>query len=80
MTSAAYGGRRSQTERLRALTKGWRLEPLVQALQALRGVEFVTAVTLAAEVGDFRRFAKATDFMGYVGLVLSEHTTGNHRR
>ena len=64
------------TERLREFTKGWRLEPLVKALQAMRGVEFVTAVTLVAEVGDFLRFAKATDFMGYVGLVPSEHTTG----
>jgi len=68
------------TERLKELTKGWELEPLVRGLQALRGVEFVTAVTLVAEVGDFRRFAKATDFMGYVGLVPSEHTSGNHRR
>ena len=68
------------TERLRELTEGWRLAPLVKALQAMRGVEFVTAVTLAAEVGDFRRFAKATDFMGYVGLVPSEQTTGAHRR
>ena len=53
---------------------------MVKALQALRGVEFVTAVTLVAEVGDFRRFAKARDFMGYVGLVPSEWTTGDHRR
>ncbi len=68
------------TERLRELVVGWRLETLVKSLQALRGVEFVTAVTLAAEVGDFRRFAKATDFMGYVGLVPSEQTSGNHRR
>jgi transposase len=68
------------TERLKELTKGWELEPLVKGLQALRGVEFVTAVTLVAEVGDFRRFAKATDFMGYVGLVPSEHTSGSHRR
>jgi transposase len=68
------------TERLRELTKDWELGPLVKALQALRGVEFVTAVTLVAEVGDFRRFAKATDFLGYVGLVPSEWTTGNHRR
>jgi transposase len=68
------------TQRLRELVKDWELEPLVKALQALRGVEFVTAVTLAAEVGDFRRFAKATDFMGYVGLVPREHTTGTHRR
>jgi transposase len=68
------------TPRRRELTESWRLAPLVQALQGLRGVEFVTAVTLAAEVGDFRRFAKASDFMGYVGLIPSEQTTGNHRR
>jgi transposase len=68
------------TQRLKERTEGWRLALLVEVLPALRGVEFVTAVTLAAEVGDFRRFAKATDFMGYVGLVPSEYTTGTHRR
>jgi transposase len=71
---------RQLTERLRELTEAWRLAPLVKAFQALRGVEFVTAVTFAAEVGDFRRFAQAGDFMGYVGLIPSEQTTGNHRR
>ena len=68
------------TDRLRELTETWRLAPLVKALQALRGVEFVTAITLAAEVGDFRRFATAGDFMGYVGLIPTEHTSGAQRR
>jgi transposase len=68
------------TDRLRQLTENWRLAPLVKALQALRGVEFVTAVTLAAEVGDFRRFKTAGDFMGYVGLIPSEYSTGTKRR
>jgi transposase len=71
---------RQLTDRLRELTEAWRLAPLVKAFQALRGVEFVTAVTFAAEVGDFRRFAKAGDFMGYVGLIPSEQTTGDRRR
>ena len=48
------------TERLRELVENWHQAPLVKALQAMRGVEFVTAVTLVAEVGDFRRFATAT--------------------
>jgi transposase len=68
------------TRRLRELVAGWALAPLVTALQALRGVELVTAVTLAAEVGDFRRFGRASDFMSYVGLVPSEQTSGAHRR
>src|SRR5262249_23164589 len=59
-------------EKLRESAGSWRLSPLVQAFQALRGVEFVTAVTFAAEVGDFRRFARAGDFMGYVGLIPSD--------
>jgi transposase len=68
------------TERLRELAETWDRAPLVKALQALRGVEFVTAVTVVAEVGDFRRFATAGDFMGYVGLIPTEHTSGDTRR
>ena len=34
----------------------WDLAPIVEALQALRGVELVTAVTFAVEMGDVGRF------------------------
>lgn len=68
------------TRRLRELAEAWDRAPLVKALQALRGVEFVTAVTVAAEVGDFLRFATAGDFMGYVGLIPTEQTSGETRR
>jgi transposase len=56
------------------------LAPLVKALQAFRGVSLVSAVTIAAEVGDLRRFATAGQFMSYVGLVPSEDSTGQRRR
>jgi transposase len=68
------------TQRLREVAATWDRAPLVQALQSLRGVEFVTAVTVVAEVGDLRRFATAGDFMSYVGLVPSEQTSGGTRR
>jgi transposase len=68
------------TENLRELSANWSLAPLVTALQALRGVEMVSAVTLVAEIGDFRRFEHAGDLMSFVGLVPSEHTTGGSRR
>jgi transposase len=71
---------RQLTERLRESVAGWRLEPLVKALQALRGVEFVTAVGLCCEVVDFRRFAKAGHLMSYLGLVPSEESSGGRRR
>jgi transposase len=65
---------------LRELSANWSLAPLVTALQALRGIEMVSAVTLAAEIGDFRRFAHAGDLMAFVGLVPSESSSGGSRR
>lgn len=56
------------------------LAPLVNALQAFRGISTVSAVTIAAEVGDLRRFATAGQFMSYVGLIPSEDSTGKRRR
>jgi transposase len=52
------------------------LQPLITALQALRGVQVVTAATVAAEIGDFHRFAKAKHFMSYLGLVPREASSG----
>jgi transposase len=63
------------------LVESWSLRPLVKALQALRGVQVVTAVVLAAELGDFARFASAPALMAYLGLVPSEHSSGEtHKR
>lgn len=53
---------------------------LVAALQTLRGVGFISAVTIAAEVGDMARFRNAPAFMAYTGLVASEHSSGQTRR
>jgi len=54
--------------------------PLIQALQALRGVALTTAATIVAEVGDITRFRKPTQLMAYAGLVPSEHSSGSRRR
>jgi len=58
----------------------WALRPLVRALQALRGVDLVSAVTWAAEIGDFNRFAHPKALMAYLGLVPSEHSSGESRK
>lgn len=68
------------TEQVAALVQETTLAPLVQALQAFRGISVVSAVTIAAEVGNFQRFATASQFMSYVGLVPSEDSTGKRRR
>lgn len=56
------------------------LAPLVTALQALRGVQLVTAATLACELGDLRRFSHPRQLMSYVGLVPSESSSGERVR
>jgi transposase len=68
------------TERIREVLAGWRMQPVVAALQALRGVAMVTAVEMVAEVGDLTRFENPREVMAYLGLVPSEHTTGEKRR
>ena len=50
--------------------------PLLAALQSFRGIAFITAVTIVAEVGDFRRFATPRQFMAYLGVVPSEYSSG----
>jgi transposase len=49
---------------------------VIEALQALRGVAKLTAVTIVTEVGTFRRFRKPTELMSYTGLVPSEYSSG----
>lgn len=58
----------------------WSLAPIVRALQALRGVDLIVAVTFATEIGDVRRFDSPRQLMGYLGLVPSERSTGDSVR
>jgi transposase len=53
---------------------------VIRALQAFRGVGFLSAVTLVAEAGDLRRFRTAPQFMAYVGLVPSESSSGGKQQ
>src|SRR5258706_490959 len=58
------------------------LEPLrrrVQRLRCFRGIDDLTALTIAAELGDARRFATAPRTMAFVGLVPSEHSSGTRQ-
>jgi transposase len=64
------------TRQIEELLPSWSMAPVVTALQAMRGVALVVAVTVVAEVGDFRRFANARQLMAYLGLVPSEHSSG----
>ena len=52
----------------------------VARLRCLRGIDTLSAVGLAVEVGDFQRFERAGQLMSYLGLVPAEHSTGATRR
>jgi transposase len=56
----------------------WR--ELVRRLRCLRGIDTLTALALVAEISDFSRFKSAEEFMAFVGLVPSEHSSGEKRR
>ena len=68
------------TKALTAAVAGWRFESVVAALQALRGIDVVSAIGLVAEIGDIARFEHPRKLMAYLGLVPSEHSSGERVR
>ena len=54
----------------------WSMAPIAAAIQAMRGVALINAVTIVAEVGDFSRFDNPRQLMAYLGLVPSEQSSG----
>lgn len=64
------------TQQIRVLIPHWHMAPLAKALQTLRGVSLIIAATTVAEIGDLTRFDSAKQFMAYLGLVPSEHSSG----
>ena len=56
------------------------LDAMVRALQGFKGIQFLTAVTIASEIGDMTRFSRATELMSYAGVVPREHSSGDSVR
>jgi transposase len=67
-------------QELQEQVTSWRLHPVVEALEALRGVQFTVAVTIVAELGDLTRFENPRQLMKYLGLIPSEYSSGERRR
>jgi transposase len=67
---------RAIEEDLRALLELDPLRPRVERLRCFRGIDDLTALTIAAELGDARRFPTAPSAMAFVGLVPAEHSSG----
>jgi transposase len=67
-------------QELREHVKAWCFYPVVEALQAWRGVPCPVAVTLVAEMGDLTRFESPRELMPFLGLIPSEYSSGEQRR
>lgn len=65
------------TKQIQELLLTWSHAPMVKALMALRGVSVIVAVTTVSEVGDLTRFDSPKQFMAYLGLVPSQHSSGD---
>lgn len=74
------------TDRVQRLTQSleqelahWRWRAVVHALQACRGIQLIHAMRIVAELGDLSRFGHPRQLMGYLGLIPSENSSGEHR-
>lgn len=76
----AYDRKEELLRRIAALVPTWSLGPLVNALCGLRGMHIISAVTIVATIGDFSRFETPRKLMAYLGLVPSEHSSGEKTR
>lgn len=69
----------SLEEEMRNALTSWSLTPVVESLMAFRGVNMLTAMSVMAELGDISRFDSPRELMSFVGLVPSEHSSGQRR-
>ena len=53
---------------------------MVAKLSCLRGISTLAAMVILSEVYDLRRFASASEFMGFLGVVPSKHSSGQKQR
>jgi transposase len=81
---AVLDAREAQLEAIGADLAGWYdrapFADAVHRLAAYRGLTRLGALTLASEVGDWRRFGRAAAFAGFCGLVPSEYSSGTTTR
>jgi len=57
-----------------------KMRAVIEALQSLRGIAQLSAVSIMAEVGEVSRFEHPRQLMGYSGAVSREHSSGERIR
>jgi transposase len=67
---------RRLTEQIQQQSQQSKLHELIKALQSMRGISLIVAATIAAELGDLTRFENPGQLMAFLGLIPSEHSSG----
>jgi transposase len=67
-------------EEMRKALDRWTLRPVVEGLMALRGINLIAAMTIIAELGDLSRFESPGQLMSHLGVVPSEHSSGERQK
>jgi transposase len=80
MVKHAQGRVEAMEDEMRKALDGWKLKGVVEGLMSLRGIDLIAAMTIVAELGDISRFKSPRQLMAYLGLVPSEHSSGEKRK
>jgi transposase len=67
------------SEQIRQLSGETQLNNLNKALQSLRGVSEIVSAVVVSELGDLTRFDSPANLMAYLGLVPSQHNSGDKK-
>ena len=67
-------------KQVRALSKTEKYAPDFRLLQSIPGIGIITAMTLLTEIETIERFKNSDHFAGYVGLIPSNHSSGDTER
>jgi transposase len=65
---------------LRGLAKRDRYKDQVKVIESVPGIGFLTAIRLALEWGDVRRFKRKEQFSSFLGLIPGEYSSGEQER
>jgi transposase len=66
-------------EKIVEIAESPKYKAAVSKLRVFKGIDYIIALSVLCEIGDFRRFANAKDFMSYLGLVPTESSSGGKR-
>jgi len=66
--------------KLRRLARNERYRESVRLLMSAPGIGILTAIRLALEWGDVSRFKRKEEFVNFLGLVPSDHSSGEKER